>query len=222
MTVRLVVADDNFLVREGMVRLLASAEGLEVVAACVDMADTITAVDEHLPDVVLTDIRMPPSRTDEGLQVAAHCRRRHPRTGVLLLSQYAEAGYIRALLAGGTEGRGYLLKERVGDLGELLDAIDAVAHGRSAIDPKVVESLVQGRALAGDGDLAALSPRERDVLAAIAQGKTNAAVAAALHLTQRAVEKHINSIFSKLGLTGDQHNHPRVRAALMYLSDQGG
>jgi DNA-binding NarL/FixJ family response regulator len=203
-----------------MVRMLASVPRLQVAAACEDFDAAIRAIDTVQPDVVLTDIRMPPTRTDEGLLVAAHCRRRHPATGVLLLSQYADAGYVKALLAGGTEGRGYLLKERVGDLSDLLDAIDAVGRGRSAIDPKVVESLVQRRARAGDDELSALSPREREVLAAVAQGRTNAAVAAALHLTQKAVEKHINSIFAKLGLTGDQHNHPRVRATLMYLSEQ--
>jgi DNA-binding NarL/FixJ family response regulator len=216
----LVIAEDSFLVREGMVRMLASSPGLDVLAACEDFDGVIRAIDAAKPDVVLTDIRMPPTRTDEGLRVAAHCRREHPATGVLLLSQYADAGYVKGLLANGTEGRGYLLKERVGDLTDLLDAIDAVARGGSAIDPKVVESLVQRRARTGGADLAALSPREREVLAAVAQGRTNAAVAAALHLTQKAVEKHINSIFAKLGLTGDQHNHPRVRATLMYLSDQ--
>jgi DNA-binding NarL/FixJ family response regulator len=218
----LVIAEDSFLVREGMVRMLASSPDLQVLGACEDFDDAIRVIDTVDPDVVLTDIRMPPTRTDEGLRLAAHCRRKHPATGVLLLSQYADAGYVKALLADGTEGRGYLLKERVGDLVDLLDAIDAVAKGRSAIDPKVVESLVQRRARAGGAGLAALTPREREVLAAVAQGHTNAAVAAALHLTQKAVEKHINSIFAKLGLTGDQHNHPRVRAALMYLSDQGG
>jgi DNA-binding NarL/FixJ family response regulator len=140
---------------------------------------------------------------------------------VLLLSQYADAGYVKALLARGTEGRGYLLKERVGDLAELVGSIEAVAAGGSAIDPKVVESLVAGRARAGSRELASLSPREAEVLATIAQGMTNAAIAASLHLSQRAVEKHINSIFAKLNLTGDQYNHPRVRAALMFLADEG-
>jgi DNA-binding NarL/FixJ family response regulator len=221
MTIRLIVADDNFLVREGTCRMLAGSDRLEVVASCTDFDETITAIAATSPDVVLTDIRMPPSRSDEGLRIAETCRRASPPIGVLLLSQYADAGYVKALLARGTEGRGYLLKERVGDLAELVGSIEAVAAGGSAIDPKVVESLVAGRARAGSRELASLSPREAEVLATIAQGMTNAAIAASLHLSQRAVEKHINSIFAKLNLTGDQYNHPRVRAALMFLADEG-
>ena len=151
--------------------------------------------------------------------VTDYCRRAHPRTGVLLLSQYVEPSYVKVLLAQGTEGRGYLLKERVASADDLVDALRAVARGDSAIDPKVVETLVQGRARAGDERLTRLSPREREVLAAIAQGRTNAAVADQLVLSPKAVEKHINSIFAKLGLAGDQQNHPRVRATLMYLSE---
>ncbi|GAA3617294.1 response regulator transcription factor [Microlunatus ginsengisoli] len=222
MTVRLIVADDNFLVREGTCRLLGGADRLEVVAACADYDQTVSSIAATGPDVVLTDIRMPPTRTDEGLRIAEVCRSASPPIGVLLLSQYAEAGYVKALLARGTEGRGYLLKERVGDLDELVQAIEAVAAGGSAIDPKVVEALVAGRARGGSTALASLSPREREVLAAIAQGKTNTAIAGSLFLSQRAVEKHINSIFAKLDLSGDQHNHPRVRAALMFLADDGG
>jgi DNA-binding NarL/FixJ family response regulator len=221
-TIRVVVADDNFLVREGIRRLLAGTDRLEVVATCADYDETIAAIAATGPDVVLTDIRMPPSRSDEGLRIAEVCRRASPPVGVLLLSQYTNAGYVKALLARGTEGRGYLLKERVGDVDELVRAIETVAAGGSAIDPKVVESLVAGRTRAGSPELASLSPREREVLAAIAQGRTNAAVAQALHLSQRAVEKHINSIFAKLDLSGDEHNHPRVRATLMFLADGGG
>ena len=162
---------------------------------------------------------MPPDHRDEGIVIAAHCRRHHPAMGVVLLSQYAEASYVRTLLTEGTQGRGYLLKERVADLDDLLAAIDDVAAGGSAIDPKVVETLVTGRSLAGDGDIARLTPRERQVLACIAQGRTNAAVAGELFLTQHAVEKHINAIFTKLGLSGDRTNHPRVRATLMYLAE---
>lgn len=221
MTLRLLVAEDNFLVREGMCRILASSDRVSVAAACADYDSAAEALERVRPDVVLTDIRMPPTRTDEGLRLAQLCRSAAPPVGVLLLSQYANAGYVRALLARGSEGRGYLLKERVGDLDELLDAIEAVAAGRSAIDPKVVESLVAGRARAGSPELASLTPRERDVLAAIAEGRTNAAIAGALHLTQKAVEKHINAIFAKLGLTGDLHQHPRVQAALMFLAESG-
>ena len=219
MTIRLIVADDNFLVREGTCRLLAGADSLEVVGTAADYDETIAAIERTGPDVVLTDIRMPPTRSDEGLRIAEACRSAAPPIGVLLLSQYVEAGYVKALLSGGTEGCGYLLKERVGDIDELVRAIEAVAGGGSAIDPKVVESLVAGRTRGGSRALASLSPREREVLAAIAEGKTNAAIASTLYLSQRAVEKHINSIFAKLGLSGDQHNHPRVRAALMFLAE---
>jgi DNA-binding NarL/FixJ family response regulator len=216
---RLVLAEDNFLVREGVRGLLESTGVVDVVASCGDLGQALEAIDRSVPDVVLTDIRMPPDRRDEGIAIAAHCRRRYPRMGVLLLSQYAEASYVRTLLAGGTQGRGYLLKERVADLDQLLAAVDAVAGGGSAIDPKVVETLVTGRALAGDAGLERLTRRERDVLGGIAQGHTNAAIAAELVLTQHAVEKHINAIFTKLGLSGDRRNHPRVRAALLYLAD---
>ena len=219
MTVRVVLAEDNFLLREGVRGMLAGSESIEVVGSCGDLDEALAAIDAQVPDVVLTDIRMPPDRRDEGILIAAHCRRRFPSMGVVLLSQYAEASYVRTLLTEGTQGRGYLLKERVADLDDLVAAITAVAAGGSAIDPKVVETLVSGRSLAGDQDLARLTPREREVLAGIAQGRTNAAIAAELFLTQHAVEKHINAIFTKLGLSGDRTNHPRVRATLMYLAE---
>jgi len=217
---RVLVADDSFLVRDGVVRMLTAQPGLDVVGATADLPTTLAAVDEHRPDVVLTDIRMPPSRTDEGLRVADHCRRCHPRIGVVLLSQYIEVSYVRALLVRGTERRGYLLKERVADVDDLLAALRAVHTGGSAIDPKVVESLVTLRSRADDGGLARLSPRELQVLAEVAQGRTNAAVADHLVLTRHAVEKHINSIFAKLDLTGDLDVHPRVRATLLYLTQE--
>ncbi len=216
---RVVLAEDNFLIREGVRGMLAGTPTIEVVASCGDLDEALAAIDDLLPDVVLTDIRMPPHRRDEGILIAAHCRQRHPDMGVVLLSQYAEASYVRTLLAEGTRGRGYLLKERVADLHELVGAVDAVAGGGSSIDPKVVETLVSGRSLAGDKSIGRLTPREREVLAAIAQGRTNAAIAAELFLTQHAVEKHINAIFTKLGLSGDRTNHPRVQAALMYLAE---
>jgi DNA-binding NarL/FixJ family response regulator len=219
MTVRVVLAEDNFLLREGVRGMLAGSESIDVVGSCGDLDEALAAIDAQVPDVVLTDIRMPPDRRDEGILIAAHCRRRFPSMGVVLLSQYAEASYVRTLLTEGTQGRGYLLKERVADLGDLVAAITAVAAGGSAIDPKVVETLVSGRSLAGDQDLARLTPREREVLAGIAQGRTNAAIAAELFLTQHAVEKHINAIFTKLGLSGDRTNHSRVRATLMYLAE---
>ena len=219
MTITVLIADDNFLVREGVRRMLGSSPEVEVVASCADLPEALAAVAEHRPKVVLTDIRMPPGRSDEGIRLAEHCRSAYPEMGVVLLSQYVEAGYVKLLLSQGTEGRGYLLKERVAELDDLMAAIRAVARGGSAIDPKVVEALVQTRSRSGDASLERLSPREREVLAAIAQGRTNAAVAGDLFLTQKAVEKHINSIFAKLGLTGDQQQHPRVRAALMYLAE---
>jgi DNA-binding NarL/FixJ family response regulator len=219
MTINVVLAEDSFLVRDGVTRMIGASADIEVLAACGELESALRTIDELVPDVVLTDIRMPPSHSDEGLRIAQHCRTKYPDMGVLLLSQYIEPGYVKQLLTQGTEGRGYLLKERVGDLDELTDAIRAVAAGRSAIDPKVVESLVRGKARAGDANIARLSSREREVLAGIAEGRTNAAIATGLVISQRAVEKHINSIFSKLGLTGDQHSHPRVRAALLYLAE---
>ena len=219
-TLRLVLAEDNFLVREGIRRLLDGEEDLEVVETCEDLPSLLDAVERVQPDVVLTDIRMPPTRVDEGVQASEHCRRTYPGMGVILLSQYAEPAYVRVLLSQGAEGRGYLLKERVADVKDMTDAIRLVAGGGSAIDPKVVETLVRVRA-GGDGDLSHLTAREREVLGAMAQGKNNAAIAELLVVSQRAVEKHINSIFAKLGITGDTQGHPRVRAVLVYLAGIG-
>jgi DNA-binding NarL/FixJ family response regulator len=219
MTIRLVLAEDNFLLREGVRRMLESQPELEVVAACRDLDELLAAIDAQKPDVVMTDIRMPPDRNDEGIRAAAYCRREYPDMGVLLLSQYIEPAYVRVLLGQGTEGRGHLLKERVGELEELLLAVKEVAGGGSAIDPKVVGALVQVRARSGGGELSRLTPRELEVLGAMAEGQTNAAIASFLFISQRAVEKHINSVFAKLGLSGDQQSHPRVRAVLMYLAE---
>ena len=219
MAIRIVLAEDNFLLREGVRRVLESSDQVEVVATCGDLGEALGAIDDHGPDVVLTDIRMPPNRKDEGIQIARHCRAAHSTTGVVLLSQYVEPTYVRVLLDQGTEGRGYLLKEHLADLDDLLVAITSVARGGSAIDPKVVQSLVQARALDDDSRMERLSPRERQVLALIAEGRTNTAVAQQLVISQHAVEKHINSIFSKLNLSGDQELHPRVRATLMYLAE---
>ncbi|GAB1640623.1 response regulator [Krasilnikovia sp. MM14-A1259] len=217
MTIRVVLAEDSALLRQGVAGLIRNEADLEVVASCADLPELLIAIGEHRPDVVLTDIRMPPTRTDEGIRAAEHCRAEHPAMGVLLLSQYVEARYVRALLAQGTDGRGYLLKERVADVGELVAAIRTVAAGGSVFDPKVVEALVRGRDRRGVG-LAPLSAREREVLAEMAHGLTNAAIAAALVITQRAVEKHINSIFAKLQLGHDDGVHPRVQAVLTYLA----
>ena len=215
------LAEDNFLVREGVARLLGSVDDLEVVAAAVDYDSLLAAVAEHVPDVVLTDIRMPPTETDEGIRAADAIRAAHPSVGVVLLSQYAEPDYAMAFLGHGSDGRAYLLKERVADLDQLRRAIVAVSQGGSVIDPKVVEPCWRARRKA-ESAVARLTPREREVLAEMAQGKNNAGIAATLVLTDRAVEKHINSMFSKLGLTEEPDVHRRVKAVLLYLGEPGG
>ena len=219
MPIRLVIAEDDFLVREGVKELLASEDDLEVVASCGDLDALIEAVDREKPDVVLTDIRMPPSNTDEGVQAAERFRESSPATAVLVLSQYDEAEYALALLEHGAQGRGYLLKQRVSDLEQLTGAIREVARGGSVIDTKIVEGLVAARAGKGASPLDQLSPREREVLAGMAEGKSNAAIAASMSLTERAIERHINSIFSKLGLSVEKDVHRRVKAVLMFLSE---
>lgn len=221
MSVRLIVADDHLLVREGVRQLLASQPDIEVVAACADLPELVEAVGREKVDVVVTDIRMPPDRIDEGVQFASYCRAQHPDVGIILLSQYAQPAYIRALLEQGAERRGYLLKERVADVDELAAAVRTVAAGGSAIDPKVIESLLNAKTRRSDDRIERLTPREREVLAAMAQGRNNAAIAETLVVSQRAVEKHINSIFSKLDLTGEQQLHPRVQAVLLYLAERG-
>ncbi len=220
MPIRLVVADDSYIIREGVRELARGMEDIEVVAACSDFDTLKAAVERDRPDVVLTDIRMPPTNTDEGIRMADSLRRTDPDVGVVVLSQYADAEYALALLDKGAAGRAYLLKERVTDLDQLAHAIREVARGGSVIDPKVVENLIASRTRQGRGPLVDLTPREGEVLADVAQGKNNAAIAADLFLTERAVEKHINSIFSKLGLTEEKAVHRRVRAALIYLAEQ--
>jgi DNA-binding NarL/FixJ family response regulator len=219
MSVRVVVAEDSMLVREGIRRVLESRPDVEVVATCWDLPGLLAAVAEHRPDVVLTDVRMPPTSTDEGIRAATELRGTHPETGVVVLSQYAEPSYVTALLEGGSDGRGYLLKERVSDPDELVRAVLAVAAGGSVIDPRVVDVLVAARASARSSPLRGLTPREREVLAAIAQGRSNASVGKALGLTERAVEKHINALFAKLGLTDEPDLNRRVAAVLLYLRD---
>lgn len=221
MPVRVVLAEDNYLVRQGIANLLEVHPDLEVVAACEDLDSLLAAVAEHSPDVVLTDIRMPPTDSDEGIRAAEYLRENAPGIGVVVLSQHDEAEYALALLDRGAEGRAYLLKERVSDLEQLVGAIKEVAAGGSVIDPKVVEALVAARSRAARSPLALLSPREGEVMAEMAQGKTNASIAATLFLSERAVEKHINSIFSKLGLSAEKDVHKRVKAVLLFLSQQG-
>jgi DNA-binding NarL/FixJ family response regulator len=222
MAIRLVLAEDNYLVREGVRRLLETQKDLDLVATCEDYPALETAIEEHKPDVVLTDIRMPPTNTDEGIQMSERLRETHPETGVVVLSQFAEPGYALALLEKGSAGRAYLLKERVSDVEQLTNAIREVASGGSVIDPKVVEVLVAARSKTAESPLARLTPREREILSEMAQGKNNAAVAGSLFLTERAVEKHINSIFSKLGLSEEKEVHRRVKAVLLFLTGDGG
>ncbi len=219
MPIRVVLADDSFLVREGMRELLQSVDEIEVVAACGDLDSVRAAIDRERPDVVLTDIRMPPTNTDEGIRLAEGLRSSAPSIGVVVLSQYADAEYALALLDKGAAGRAYLLKERVSDLDQLVNAIREVARGGSAIDAKVVENLIAARTKNKRSALSDLTPREREVLAAVAEGKNNAAIAQTLHLTEGAVEKHISSIFSKLGLSEEEAIHRRVKAALIYLAE---
>ncbi|MBA2318348.1 MAG: response regulator transcription factor [Euzebyales bacterium] len=220
MPIRVVLAEDSYLVREA-VRLLFEAEPqLELAAVCGDYDSLMAAVEAHAPDVVLTDIRMPPTGTDEGIRAAQQLRESSPATGVVVLSQYADPGYAITLFEGGSAGRAYLLKERVGDIEQLLAAVREVASGGSVIDPKVVEALVSARSSAGSSRLDKLTPRENEVLAEMAQGKNNAAIAKALFLTERAVEKHTNSLFAKLGLTEERDTNRRVRAVLLFLGQQ--
>jgi DNA-binding NarL/FixJ family response regulator len=220
--IRVVVAEDSMLVREGIAKLLEAQDGIEVVALCDDLPSLLAAVDRETPDVVLTDIRMPPTGTDEGIRAAAALRTENPSVGVVVLSQYAEPAYALELLDGGSEGRAYLLKERLADGDQLVAALQEVARGGSVVDPKVVEALVTSRGRSARSPLEHLTPRESEVLAQIAQGKNNSAVAASLVLSERAVEKHINSLFSKLGLSEEPDVHRRVKAVLLYLSAQPG
>jgi len=225
MAIRVVLAEDNYLVREGVKRLLETVSDVEVVAVAEDYPTLEKAVDEHEPDVLITDIRMPPTNTDEGIQASERLRETHPGCGVVVLSQFAEPGYALALLEKGSSGRAYLLKERVSDVEQLIGAIREVSKGGSVIDPKVVEVLVTARSKAAESPLARLTPREREILGEMAQGRNNASVAGSLFLTERAVEKHINSIFSKLGLSEEKDVHRRVKAVLLFLSeghDEGG
>jgi DNA-binding NarL/FixJ family response regulator len=220
MPIRVVVAEDNYLVREAVTRLLETASDIEIAAVCEDFDGLLATVDEVRPDVVLTDIRMPPTGTDEGVRAAAKLRLSHPEIGVVVLSQFVEPSYALELLEGGSERRAYLLKERISDVDQLVRAIREVASGGSVIDPKVVEALVDARSRRADSPLQRLTPREHDVLAEMAQGRNNASVAAALGLSERAVEKHINSVFSKLGLSEELDVHRRVKAVLLYLADR--
>ncbi|HEV2414797.1 MAG TPA: response regulator transcription factor [Candidatus Dormibacteraeota bacterium] len=222
MPIRVALAEDNLLVREGLRQLLATAPEIDVVAVCADRDSLLEAVAAERPDAVVTDIRMPPTNKDEGIEIAARLRQTSPGTGVVVLSQFADAAYALRLFDLGASGRAYLLKERVSDLEQLVRAIQEVVRGGSVVDPRVVESLITARSRKKESALASLTPRETDVLAQVAEGKNNAAIAAALFLTERGVEKHINAIFSKLGLSEQIDLHRRVKAALIYLMEEGG
>ena len=221
MPIRLVLAEDQYLIREALRSLLETRDDFEIAAVCEDLDSLLEAVETEQPDVVITDIRMPPENTDEGIQAAIRLRETSPEIGVVVLSQYASPTFVLALLEGGSERRAYLLKERVKDLDQLVAAIHAVAAGGSVMDPKVVEALVAANARAEDSPLNELTPRERDVLREMAEGKNNAAIAEALVLTERSVEKVIHSIFLKLGLTWETAVHKRVKAVILYLAESG-
>jgi len=222
MTIRVVVADDSYLLREAVSRLVEGEDDLEVVGTCANRDELLAMVAEAEPDVVVTDIRMPPTGTDEGIQVAQSIRTSHPGIGVVVLSQYSTPSYAVALLEGGSAGRAYLLKDRVARADELVAAIRAVAARGSVIDPKVVEEVVNARAASAASPLERLTPREREILGEIAQGKSNGVIAATLMLSERAVEKHINSILSKLQLSDEPDVNRRVKAVLVYLAQGGG
>ena len=216
---RVVIADDDLLVRAGLEQVLARQPNVDVVGSYADLPSLLEAIDVDPPDVVLTDIRMPPSRSDEGIRAAEILRDTHPGVGVVVLSQYAEPIYALSLLEAGSEGRGYLLKERVHDGAQLLSALETVAAGGSVVDTRIVEVLVADKSRAERSPLADLTPREREVLSQIAQGKNNSAIADSLVLTKRAIEKHINSIFSKLDLSEAEDASKRVKATLAFLSE---
>jgi len=219
--VRVIVAEDSYVIREFLMAALAGSPGVEMVAVCTNGKELQKAIDTWEADVVLTDIRMPPSGCQEGVRIAAELRETHPEIGVVVLSQYAEPAYAIGLLEQGTGGRAYLLKERIRDKADLIAAILTVARGGSVIDPTIVDVLIEARSKAAASRLSELTPRERELLAEIAAGKSNGAIAESLVLTKRAVEKHVNSIFAKLNLPETQDVSRRVKATLIFLSEEG-
>jgi len=216
-TIRVVLADDSILVREGTAALLRRLDGVEVVAEAADKDGLLAAVAEHKPDVVITDIRMPPEHQTEGLAAAAVIRAEYPDIGVILLTQFANSQYARDFLSLGASGAGYLLKERIANIAELERSLHEVADGRLALDPEVADALLVRKERAAGSPLGTLTPREREVLEQMAQGKNNATIAKELYLTERAVQKHINSVFSKLGLGDSTDVDRRVKAVLTWL-----
>jgi len=218
-TLRVVMADDSAVIREGLTAMLADEPDVELVGVCGDGNELERLIAAQHPDVVIADIRMPPSGEHEGIRIAARLRETDPRVGVVILSQHVEPDYAMDLMSSGTNGRAYLLKDRVSNAGELVRAIHAVAEGRSAIDPLIVDALIAARTRDRYSQLDQLTQRELQILAQIAEGKSNAAIARSLVLTKRAVEKHVNSIFAKLDLPDPANVSRRVMAALMFLAD---
>jgi len=220
-TIRIVIGEDDLLVRAGIQQILQAAGGdFDVVGVGADFDTVLAAVERERPNVVVTDIRMPPTKTDEGIRIATELRSRAPAVGVVVLSQYAGSEYALRLLEGGSSGRAYLLKERIAHRVQLFGAIRDVAAGGSVIDPQVVEDLMRANERVSNSKLAGLTTRELDVLAQMAQGKSNAAIAASLFLTKRGVEKHVNGIFSKLDLPEERVASRRVVSTLLYLSER--
>jgi DNA-binding NarL/FixJ family response regulator len=217
-SVRVVLGEDSYLAREGIVRALEAGAGIEVLAVCDDLDSLRRAIDELRPDVVLTDIRMPPTGSDEGIRLANELRRTHPDIGVVVLSQHADPVYATALLEEGSDGRAYLLKERVKDPAELVRALQEVADGGSVVDARIVETLLAAQDRRESSRVHTLTEREREILALLAEGRSNAAIADALVITKRAVERHINSIFAKLDLKESPGVSRRVQATLIYLA----
>jgi DNA-binding NarL/FixJ family response regulator len=217
---RVVIADDSYLVREGTRHLLEDSGEVQVLAAVGDATELFAAVDAVEPDAVITDIRMPPNHRTEGIEAARRIRREHPRVGVVVLSQYSDAAYATELFRDGTDVLGYLLKVSIGELDEIIAALRAVVAGRSVVDPAVVERLVEQRVHQSESPLRALSPREIEVLREMAEGRTNAAIAENLHLSESAIEKYVNAIFTKLGLSEERKISRRVAAVLAYLRDR--
>jgi DNA-binding NarL/FixJ family response regulator len=220
--IRVIIAEDSQVLRDFLRSIIERAPEVELLATCGTRGETEDAIERQTPDVLVTDIRMPPTRRDEGLRIASELRATHPEVGVVVVSQYLEPEFAVALLRTGAGGRGYLLKERIGAPRELIAAIMAVANGGSVIDPKIVDALIETHGLPAGSPLTGLSNRELELLGEVATGKSNSAIADSLVLTKRAVEKHINSIFGKLGLPDDPSISRRVKATLMYLAEHNG
>jgi DNA-binding NarL/FixJ family response regulator len=220
--IRVALAEDNVLLRQGVSRLVSANEDFELVGTAPDLPQLLALVRDQHPDVVVTDIRMPPAEADEGIQAAAWLHEHDPGVGVVVLSQYTDPAYAMALLEHGSAGRAYLLKERVASVDELARAIRVVAQGGSVVDPLVIDELVRSRSVQHQPGMSSLTPRESEILSEMAQGKSNAAIGAALCVSERAVEKHTNSIFAKLGLGEQKELNRRVKAVLLFLSHGGG